>query len=77
LANINAPATFTTTQIYDPIGNSWSPGPGLNIQRSFLGATGFGNFIVAIGGYTGSTTTGATEVTWKCPNLYLPVAFKN
>jgi N-acetylneuraminic acid mutarotase len=69
LASINAPETFSTTQIYDPIGNSWSSGPNLNIQRSFLGATGFGNFAVAIGGYNGSSTTGATEVTQNCPGV--------
>ena len=69
LASINAPETFSTTQIYDPIGDSWSAGPSLNVQRSFVGATGFGNFGIAIGGYNGSTTTGATEVTQNCPSV--------
>ncbi len=68
-ANISAPETLSTTQIYDPIGDSWSSGPNLNIQRSFVGATGFGNFAIAIGGYNGSTTTGATEVTQNCPGV--------
>jgi hypothetical protein len=68
-SSLNAPETYSTTQIYDPIGDSWSAGPSLNIQRSFLGATGFGNFAIAIGGYNGSTTTGATEVTQLCPGV--------
>jgi hypothetical protein len=67
--NIDALDTFSTTQIYDPIGDSWSAGPGLNIQRSFVGATGFGNFAIAVGGYNGATTTGATEVTQNCPSV--------
>ncbi len=75
-SSVNAPETFSTTQIYDPIGNSWSAGPNLNVQRSFVGATGFGNFAVAIGGYDGSSTTGATEVTCF-PNVYLPLVMKN
>ena len=44
----------------------------MNIQRSFVGATGFGNFAVAIGGYNGSTTTGATEITLNCPQVHFP-----
>ena len=56
---------MNTTLIYDPVADSWTPGPNLNIQRSFVGATGFGNFAIAIGGYNGATT-GATEVTALC-----------
>jgi hypothetical protein len=63
LAGIDVPNTLATTLIYDPAPNSWVSGPVLNIQRSFVGATGFGNLAIAIGGYDGSTTNGATEVT--------------
>jgi N-acetylneuraminic acid mutarotase len=71
--DLNAPSTYNTTRIYDPVANNWSNGPNLNVPRSFIGATGFGNFAVAFGGYSGSATTGAIEITWACPNGYLPV----
>ena len=51
LANTTGPEAMNTTLIYDPVADSWTPGPNLNIQRSFVGATGFGNMAVAIGGY--------------------------
>jgi N-acetylneuraminic acid mutarotase len=76
-AGSNAPQTINTTLIYDPAANSWTAGPDLNVQRSFVGGTGFGNFVLAFGGYTGSTSTGATEVAWVCPDNYLPTLVKN
>ena len=65
LANAAGPEAMNTTLIYDPVADSWTPGPNLNISRSFAGTTGFNNFAIAIGGYN-STSTGATEVTAIC-----------
>ncbi len=55
------PDATTATLIYDPAGNTWTTGPALNTPRSFLGGTGVGSVAVAVGGYTGSTTTASTE----------------
>ncbi len=71
--NLKMPAALSTTWIYDPVGNSWSTGPSLNAPRSFPGVTGFNNLAIALGGYDGSTTTGATEVIWMCSRLFLPL----
>jgi N-acetylneuraminic acid mutarotase len=76
LADINAPETSNTTLIFDPVLNSWTAGPNLNVPRSFIGAAGFGNFAVAMGGYTGITTHAAIEVLWECPSIYAPVISK-
>jgi N-acetylneuraminic acid mutarotase len=73
-ASINAPQAFTTTLIYDPAANTWTAGPVLNVRRSFAGATGIGNFAIVVGGYDGSTSTGATEVTWICPEVHFSAA---
>jgi N-acetylneuraminic acid mutarotase len=59
----DAPSTTSITQIYDPATNSWSTGPSLNQARSFPAGTNVGNYAVAVGGYTG-TTTNSTEVSF-------------
>ena len=59
---VQVPDTNNILQIYDPATNTWSTGPGLNQQRSFPGGTHLGNTAVAIGGYTGSTTTTSVEI---------------
>ena len=51
------PDTTNALQVYDPATNSWSSGPNLNEQRSFPAGTDVGNTAVAVGGYTGCTTT--------------------
>ena len=48
--------------MYDPATNSWTNGPTLNQQRSFPAGTGVGNTAVAVGGYTGSSTTTSVEI---------------
>ncbi|MGI8586369.1 MAG: S-layer homology domain-containing protein, partial [Chloroflexia bacterium] len=58
----NAPATTGATQIYDPGTDTCTNGPSLNVARSFVGGTTVGNYTVAVGGYTGSSTTATTEV---------------
>jgi hypothetical protein len=75
--DFNSPQTIHTTRIYDPQADNWINGPDLNILRSFAGATGFGNFVLSFGGYNGSTSTGAAEVSWMCPSGYLPVVVYN
>jgi hypothetical protein len=56
-----SPFTTATSSVYTPGTNSWASGPGLNTGRSFVGGTAVGSTLVAAGGYTGSTTTTATE----------------
>ena len=48
--------------MYDPATNSWTSGPTLNQQRSFPAGTHVGNTAVAVGGYTGSSTTTSVEI---------------
>ena len=65
-----APDTTNILQIYDPATNTWTSGPTLNQQRSFPAGTHVGNTAVAVGGYTGSTTTASVEInvtTGGCP----------
>jgi N-acetylneuraminic acid mutarotase len=59
---VQVPDTTNVLQIYNPATNTWSTGPGLNQQRSFPGGTHLGNTAVAIGGYTGTTTTNSVEI---------------
>ena len=59
---VHVPDTANILQIYNPATNTWSSGSGLNQQRSFPGGTHLGNTAVAIGGYTGSTTTTSVEI---------------
>jgi N-acetylneuraminic acid mutarotase len=76
MADANSPQTINTTMIYNPSANSWAAGPNLNVPRSFIGGTGFGDYALAIGGYSSGYATGAAEVIWICPNGYLPVIMK-
>ena len=47
------PTTTTITQIYDPVANSWSVGPVMNVNRLwFYGAAIDNTSIVAPGGDT-------------------------
>ena len=56
------PDTTNALQIYDPATDTWSSGPGLIQQRSFPAGTHVGNTAVAVGGYTGSSTTTSVEI---------------
>ena len=56
------PDTTNFLQVYDPATNSWTSGPTLNQQRSFPAGTDVGNTAVAVGGYTGSSTTTSVEI---------------
>ena len=56
------PETTNSLQVYDPATNSWTNGPTLNQQRSFPAGTDVGNTAVAVGGYTGSSTTTSVEI---------------
>ena len=50
-------------QIYDPLTNIWSSGPPLNQSRSFPAGTNVGaNIAVAVGGYTGVSSTDSVEI---------------
>lgn len=56
-------ATETTnlTQLYNVPTNSWSAGPALPTGRSFIGAAQAGSTLVAVGGYTGSTSVATVD----------------
>jgi len=56
------PDTTNALQVYDPATNTWTSGPTLNQQRSFPVGTAVGNTAVAVGGYTGVSTTTSVEV---------------
>ena len=61
-AALLSPETTNVTRIFDPGTNTWSLGPNLNQQRSFAAWTNVGAYVaIAMGGYTGSTTTNSTE----------------
>src|SRR4249919_3698256 len=62
LKRLFTPDTTNALQVYDPATNSWTSGPTLNQQRSFPAGTGVGNTAVAVGGYTGSSTTTSVEI---------------
>src|SRR6202035_2563778 len=56
------PDTTNALQIYDPASDSWSAGPNLLQTLSFPAGTHVGNTAVAVGGYTGSSTTTSVEI---------------
>ena len=56
------PDTTNTLQVYDPVTDSWTSGPSLNLQRSFPAGTDVGNTAVAVGGYDGSNTITSVEI---------------
>ena len=62
LKRLFTPDTTNTLQVYDPATNSWTSGPTLGQQRSFPAGTDVGNTAVAVGGYTGSSTTTSVEI---------------
>jgi N-acetylneuraminic acid mutarotase len=57
-----APDTTNMLQIYDPVANTWTNGPTLNQQRSFPAGKNVGDTAVAVGGYTGTSTTTSVEI---------------
>jgi len=57
-----APQATTASMLYDPATNTWTTGPSLNQARAFPGGTNVGNIAIAVGGYTGSTTTTSVEI---------------
>ena len=59
----NSPRTTNQTQYYDPGTNTWTNGNALLQQRSFPSGTNVGStYLVAVGGYTGVSTTTSVEV---------------
>ena len=56
------PKTANTGVKYDPVSDSWSAAPNLNVARSFVGGTLAGTRLVAAGGFNGTTTVATTEV---------------
>ncbi len=62
-----APDTTATCSAYDPGANSWSTCPSLNVARAFASGTSVRNIPVAVGGYTGSSTTASVEANWSAP----------
>ena len=70
-AGINSPNTMSTTMVYDPVTDSWSSGPSLNVPRSFIAATALRGRIIAFGGWDGANSSDLTEVMGACWS-YLP-----
>ena len=62
LKRLFRPDTTNVMQVYDPVSDSWSNGPSLNLQRSFPAGTHVGNTAVAVGGYDGSNTITSVEI---------------
>ena len=62
LKRLFSPDTTNALQLYDPATNTWTSGPTLNQQRSFPAGTHVGNTAIAVGGYTGSSTTASVEI---------------
>jgi hypothetical protein len=56
------PFTTGSTQLYDPVTNTWSPVSNLNVARSLIGGATVGQYLVAIGGYNGTTSVNTNEV---------------
>ena len=62
LASLKAPAvSYTSTYIYDTVGNSWTTGPNMNVAHSFTGGTAIGNLLLVVGGYNGTGDTNVVE----------------
>jgi N-acetylneuraminic acid mutarotase len=61
-AATQAPQATDALHLYDPVTNSWSIGPSLNLARSFPGGSAVGSIVVAWGGNTGGMTTNSIEV---------------
>jgi Kelch motif len=59
-------ASFTSTYIYDTVGDSWSTGPSTNVAHSFTGGTAIGNKLVVVGGFDGVTGDTNTVETSDC-----------
>ena len=56
------PATANSGRFYDPVTNTWTPSPNMNVGRSFTSGGAIGNsLIIAAGGYNGSTTVASAE----------------
>ncbi|MGC1323247.1 MAG: kelch repeat-containing protein, partial [Candidatus Udaeobacter sp.] len=62
LRRVFTPDTTNALQVYDPATNSWTSGPGLNVQRSVPAGANVGNTAVAVGGYDGTSTTTSVEI---------------
>jgi N-acetylneuraminic acid mutarotase len=45
--------SFTSTYIYDTVGDSWSTGPSTNVPHSFTGGTAIGTDLLVVGGFDG------------------------
>lgn len=46
--------SLATTEIYDPIERSWSPGPSMTTPRANVGVAVVGNRLYAVGGFSGN-----------------------
>ncbi len=63
-----APFTTGIAQLYDPVSDTWSTGPSLNVARSFIGGAAIGTiYIVAVGGFDGTTSVATNEVSGPGP----------
>src|SRR4030095_1365512 len=62
LLGVQRPDTTRILQVYDPLSDSWTSGPSLNLQRSFVAGAAVGNTAVAVGGYDGFGTITSVEI---------------
>merc|ERR1712121_499217 len=69
LGGYNGTARVKTTEIYDPVTNTWTYGPSMLRERSNFTTCVLKNYLLVIGGYTGHMTLPDVErfdfVTWK------------
>ncbi|MFZ3374948.1 MAG: kelch repeat-containing protein [Chthoniobacterales bacterium] len=62
----DVPQTTNGTVVYDPVADSWSSGPLMNVTRSFPSGTAIAGKLIAAGGYNGSTTVASAETLDTC-----------
>jgi hypothetical protein len=57
------PATsYSSTYVYDTLGDTWSTGPSTNVAHSFTGGTAIGNDLVVVTGFDGGGDTNTVEL---------------
>jgi N-acetylneuraminic acid mutarotase len=69
-----APDTTNMLQIYNPGTDTWTSGPNLLQTLSFPAGTHVGGTAVAVGGYTGSSTTNQVEINVTSGGCATPTA---
>lgn len=64
--------SLATTEMYDPIARTWSPGPNMTTPRANVGAAVVGNRLYAVGGFSGKLIK---SLLLKSSNLIIKILF--